>query len=771
VRLGRIYTSTDSGVTWTSRDSNRFWTKITSSADGTKLAAVPTSGFVYVSSDSGVTWTARESSRVWRSVASSADGTKLVAVANNGQVYISSDSGLTWVSRESVRVWVSAASSADGTKLFATVDNTVYRYVESPRTLSVDVLTPSPDSAYNNPAFVVSWGSATSCFYSYDGFVSTSTADCSSLGSDVARPPSFGTSTLSIRGIDSLGAIAERSVTFAWLPYYWCGTADTDWVNASNWYSDAGCSVAAGLVPGSGQGAVIVGSVSPIVASTTTSLPSSIDAAGLTGPANAVGIVFGPGAYNTARIIGNATFESASAGVFELDGSMVWGGTVSGTARGGDGEAIASLVFGGSSSNQTTISSTTSVSFLESSTNLGTVQGDASFGNTSAFSLGTVLGTAVLNGINQTIQGVNSVWSLVKQALSRDTLYVSSSGSLNVAGSLVLRGLNASNLLSIQSTVPGSAATMSIPGSANVDFVRLRDVLNSGTTLNLSGATAYDDGGNSGFSFPANSTPGSRSGLTSRAVRPSNPVTRAAAAAAQARASAPVRTAAGTTLALREFRKATALSLSTVSLPVRPIGRLPELAPLPVFGGTGENSFSFENPVSKFLLETLPAPLAESLSSSPRLSVYLSSLGVTNAQALARLSVRPAAISGGAASGTYAVSRGGKAVQTTLSSDGRASVFQELRIGAGEAFEVSVPSEGESSSATFDGRAVSLGVGGLLRLSAPAAAGTYILRSDASPLALVVRVEAPAATPRDAGTSQTPAPRSFWQRILGLLGR
>jgi hypothetical protein len=37
---GYIYTSTDSGETWTQRARNRYWRSITSSADGTKLAAV-----------------------------------------------------------------------------------------------------------------------------------------------------------------------------------------------------------------------------------------------------------------------------------------------------------------------------------------------------------------------------------------------------------------------------------------------------------------------------------------------------------------------------------------------------------------------------------------------------------------------------------------------------------------------------------------------------------------------------------------------------------
>jgi hypothetical protein len=121
VLYGKIYTSTDSGVTWTARDSNQSWQSITSSADGTKLAACVHEGQIYTSADSGATWTARESSQQWQSVASSADGTKLVACVYGGPIYTSANSGATWTARISGD-WSSVASSADGTKLVACAD-------------------------------------------------------------------------------------------------------------------------------------------------------------------------------------------------------------------------------------------------------------------------------------------------------------------------------------------------------------------------------------------------------------------------------------------------------------------------------------------------------------------------------------------------------------------------------------------------------------------------------------------------------------------------
>jgi hypothetical protein len=472
-----------------------------------------------------------------------------------------------------------------------------------------------------------------------------------------------------------------------------------------------------------------------------------------------VGIIFGEGAYNTARIIGNATFESGVDGALGLDGSMIWGGSISGTIRGGDGEDIVSLEFNGSSVNQAIIATSVSVSFGDSSTNLGTVQGDATFSNTSPFSLGTILGTAILNGISQTIQGVNTVINFIKESVVRDILYIASGGSLNVSGTLTLRGLDASNLLSVQSTVPGSAATISVPELANVNFVRLRDLVNSGVSLNLSSATAYDDGGNSGFSFPSNSRPGSRSGLTSRVTHPPTPQARAQASAQSA---STINRTTGTSEVLCEFRRATDLYLSTVALSVNPIGRLPDLAPLPVFGGTGKNSFSFQSSMLAFVFEPLSESISSALASWPRLREYLSSVDVTGAQSVARLSTQPLRVPADMP-GLYTVSRDGQAVQTTLSSDGGQTLLQIVGIAPGRELDVSTSFANAFTSATFDGKTVSFDALGTVRLTAPELPGLYLFRSSALPFGLVVRVGSTGAP-----LSLPEAPRSIWQMILDL---
>jgi photosystem II stability/assembly factor-like uncharacterized protein len=488
------------------------------------------------------------------------------------------------------------------------------------------------------------------------------------------------------------------------------------------------------------------------------------------GTTNAATTFYGS-SYNEGTVTGDATFERAEAGTLTFAGSMKWGGSVGGTVRGFDNVAVSNFVFTGASTNETTIAPNISVTFSQAASNNGTIQGDAAFSNTSPFRIGTVNGTATLVGGSQTITGLNSVVNFVKSVFSRDTLYLSSGSTLNVSGLFTLLGGGANSLLTVRSTVPGSYANIGVNGSAAFDFLRLKDVNNTGSAVSLVGKTAYDDGHNAGFSFNPNSSSGSRSGLTSGASRPSTPVTRAAAAAQARPAPAPARASAGSSEALREFRKATALSLSTVSLPVSLVGRLPALAPLPVFGGTGKGSFSFESPVARFLFEPLPAPLAKSLAPYPRLSAWLASAGVTGAQGLVRISAQPLSVGATQADmpGIYSVSVGGKATPTQMSSDGRSSVFQTASVAAGTTFEVSLSPAGKGAvTGRFDGKAISFDGSNSVELVAPKVPGTYALTSSGSPIGLTIRVTGvarAASGPASAGAATRP---TLWERVKGF---
>ena len=135
---GPIYFSTNSGVAWTSNSVSGvfFAISVASSADGTKLAALALSGIpgttLYTSTNAGMDWMSNSvPSRNLIAVASSADGNKLVAVVGatpsialesvtSGPIFTSTNSGTTWQpSGASNEIWSCIASSADGTTLAA----------------------------------------------------------------------------------------------------------------------------------------------------------------------------------------------------------------------------------------------------------------------------------------------------------------------------------------------------------------------------------------------------------------------------------------------------------------------------------------------------------------------------------------------------------------------------------------------------------------------------------------------------------------------------
>ena len=156
-----IYTSTDSGATWatsTYKISN-YQSSIVSSSDGTRLAAAGSYNYIYTSTSSGATWaTSTEAgSRIWSSITSSSDGTKLAASVNNGYIYTSTSSGATWATSTEAgsRAWRFITSSADGTRLAAV---------------------PSSGYIYTSTDFGATWTEQTSAGYGYWNKI-TSSAD------------------------------------------------------------------------------------------------------------------------------------------------------------------------------------------------------------------------------------------------------------------------------------------------------------------------------------------------------------------------------------------------------------------------------------------------------------------------------------------------------------------------------------------------------------------------------------------------------------------
>jgi hypothetical protein len=315
------------------------------------------------------------------------------------------------------------------------------------------------------------------------------------------------------------------SKTFSYSPYYWCGTVDSDWNNVNNWYTTSSCSVNTLNVPGSSNEAYLTGSVSPIINSSSTILPLHIDTTGLTGIANTAGVVFSGTSLNTTRVTGNITYTSATAGTMSLSGSMQWAGTVSGTIKGNDGIDITNLIFNNSSTNETTIGNNINTVFNDLASNNGTIQGDATY-NGIAFRIGTVNGTATMSGVAQTVQGVSNVFNFVKQALTRDVLYIQQGSILNISGLATILGKDDNTLLSVKSTSADTNANININGTLNANFLRLKNISNSGLSQNVSTQTIFDDGSNSGFVFRSNATPSSRGSVTSSYTPPALPPSR-----------------------------------------------------------------------------------------------------------------------------------------------------------------------------------------------------------------------------------------------------
>ncbi len=126
--FGKIYTSTDAGMTWAARTAvNANWQSVASDTTGQKLVASASPGQLYTSTDYGVTWTAQTSAtQTWRTVTSDATGQHLAAVVDNDYIYTSADSGATWTARNTgigAQHWLPIVTSASGQYLVAAVHN------------------------------------------------------------------------------------------------------------------------------------------------------------------------------------------------------------------------------------------------------------------------------------------------------------------------------------------------------------------------------------------------------------------------------------------------------------------------------------------------------------------------------------------------------------------------------------------------------------------------------------------------------------------------
>jgi len=140
VNSGRIWRSTDYGLTWaqnTSANTSSNWQSVALSSSGQYALACASSqnsgGSIWYSSNYGVTWTKNTSANTlsdWLSVALSSSGQYALASAgptNNGSIWYSSNYGVTWTKNTSAQTnstWGGVALSSSGQYALACADTT-----------------------------------------------------------------------------------------------------------------------------------------------------------------------------------------------------------------------------------------------------------------------------------------------------------------------------------------------------------------------------------------------------------------------------------------------------------------------------------------------------------------------------------------------------------------------------------------------------------------------------------------------------------------------
>lgn len=146
---GNVYVSSNAGKTWQyalivsalNSSSSGSLTGAAMSSDGTHMVvAGSSSDYLYFSNDGGATWTENTAVGVnnWYSVAISSDGTKIAAITTSGEVAISTNSGSTWTTETATengipQTFATITMSPDGQHLALaeTVNSSTYNSTTS----------------------------------------------------------------------------------------------------------------------------------------------------------------------------------------------------------------------------------------------------------------------------------------------------------------------------------------------------------------------------------------------------------------------------------------------------------------------------------------------------------------------------------------------------------------------------------------------------------------------------------------------------------------
>jgi hypothetical protein len=714
---GRIYTSSDSGVTWATSTSPvmnvaKNWNSIASNAEGDNLVAVVSSGLVYVSSDYGVTWATSTSpdvseSKEWRSVASNAEGDKFSAVVAMGQIY------------------TAVTEPTDGVPVVPTV------VINSPIAISAgDTTKWAPD---------IDWGTAKICQYSYDAWITTNTVSCSNNGSELPRPTA-GEHTLHLRAADSHNGITEKSITFVYVnnvaTYTMCGADLLDEATRPYYYLTQD----------------VTGPCTVTASSTTTTLKGNLSpsSAGYTVSGNIVG---NGNNLNISNITITGTVDSDGGNITLASGSV--GGVID--SNGGDLALSNSIISATTTSlgGDITITNATTSDIVSTGVSAGSNGGFISVSNSN---VGNLSSSGVSNE-----SGAGGRAGTTTIATSTTKSITSNGGNGSTAGgnggAITIWNSLASPLSSGIFANGGSSTSCGDGGDAG-------DV----TLTNSSYGTVTNNAGSSNISgCPPNEThtSGTRREPTTTGIHTSQ---------IPSVSSTPT-TNTNTNSGSHSFVQNT---INRVTLPVNMLSPV-KLTQLPTFGSDTKNSFSFITLIQNFLFASSNSSILDSLKGYPKLQKYISeTMGFNTDQKLVVLYKKPLKLDANAGDvlGIFKViSPKGNALVTTLKIDKKGNLSQYIKVNPKDNYETLKISLATTSEEIISGKFNDVKYNFTNEKNSitttiiiPKKNGTYTFTTSASPLPLIIEVASQTSQSGQTDITNATSKPSLWSRIKSFFG-
>ncbi len=483
--------------------------------------------------------------------------------------------------------------------------------------------------------------------------------------------------------------------------------------------------------------------------------------------------------HNNGPISGDVIFATNYYGsmptstiMYVLNSSL--NGNISGNILSSDGITnITDFIFRNSSSNNITLNG--NAVFYDSSNNNGTINGNAVFNNTAPFVMGTINGSVTLNGLAQTINGINNIQNLTKNSSVRDVLYLSSGSTLNISGLLTLTGNDQNSLLTVRSMTPGSQANININGSSTLNYLRLKDIRNNSALVDLTNVTAFNDGGNYGFTFRVNSNPGSRGGITGSYTAPVLPPSRGGVVTTLPTPPTPINNTVNNT------RSISGTLDRFINPNIRPLNFNPlqnfnlfnnkpnigaTVLPNPLSGLKAPTTLdlmklpvNFLDNVSKFVLNSIIKNNKNNYSSALNQFLLRNNIDINREQDLAKITVKPLSvnINDGLNQDLFIVKNNQSVVNTNISYDpALKSLVQIIKIPSNTYINIS---SNKVKNIRYMNK--NFAVNGNIDVLSEGKSGKYVIQSTNIPLVLDVYEP----------IKETKTNKGVWQWIKGLFGK